>query len=155
MYVQKKLRRKISAAIAAVMILGNSLNAAAAPAQERISSRALAAVETDAYKAELDLEKGSMLLSRNSDKNISWNTADNLSPGATMILGSDGQVREAQMTADGVFDNRAEGGGAAGIRMSGELSGVKSWFMFDSEIVCLGAGIKKTEIGRASCRERV
>ena len=64
MYVQKKLRRKISAAIAAVMILGNSLNAAAAPAQERISSRALAAVETDAYKAELDLEKGSVQLSR-------------------------------------------------------------------------------------------
>ncbi len=145
MYVQKKLRRKISAAIAAVMILGNSLNAAAAPAQERISSRALAAVETDAYKAELDLEKGSVQLSRyKPNKNSKWSVTNGMNPGATMLLGDDGQVIEPAMTVDQAFDNTVEDGGSAGIHMSGELSGVKSWFLFGDEIVCLGAGIEKT-----------
>ena len=131
MYVQKKLRRKISAAIAAVMILGNSLNAAAAPAQERISSRALAAVETDAYKAELDLEKGSVQLSRyKPNKNSKWSVTNGMNPGATMLLGDDGQVIEPAMTVDQAFDNTVEDGGSAGIHMSGELSGVKSWFLF-------------------------
>ncbi len=145
MYVQKKTHQKISAAMAAVMILGNSLNAAAAPAQERISSRALAAVETDAYKAELDLEKGSVQLSRyKPNKNSKWSVTDGMNPGATMLLGDDGQVIEPAMTVDQAFDNTVEDGGSAGIHMSGELSGVKSWFLFGDEIVCLGAGIEKT-----------
>ena len=145
MYVQKKARRKVSAAMAAVMILGNSLNTAAAPAPGGISPRTPPIVETDAYRAELDLEKGSVLLSRYGvNKGTKWNITDGMNPGATMLLGDDGQVREPGMTVDSAFDNTVEDGGAAGVRMSGELSGVKSWFLFGDEIVCLGAGIKKT-----------
>ena len=51
MYVQKKARWKVSAAMAAVMILGNSLNTAAAPAPGGISPRTPPIVETDAYRA--------------------------------------------------------------------------------------------------------
>ena len=148
MYVQKKLRQKVSAAMTAVMILGNSLNTAAAPAQERTASRSSATVETDAYKAELDLDKGSILLYR-SDKNNKWSVTNGMNPGATMLLGDDGQVTEPVMTVDGAFNNTVQGGGAAGVNMSGELSGVKSWFLFGEEILCLGAGIKKTDAGTA------
>ena len=88
MYVQKKARRKVSAAMAAVMILGNSLNTAAAPAPGGISPRTPPIVETDAYRAELDLEKGSVLLSRYGvNKGTKWNITDGMNPGATMLLG--------------------------------------------------------------------
>ena len=142
MYVQKKLRQKISAAMAAVMILGNSLNTVAAPALEGTSSRSSPTVETDAYRAELNLEKGSVLVSRYNNREKNWNITEGMLPGATMLLQTDGTVKEAGMTVNGAFNNTVGNGGAAGIRMSGELSGVKSWFLFGNEIVCLGAGIQ-------------
>ncbi len=52
MYVQKRLRRKISAAMAVVMVLGNSVSAAAAPVLGGGTSGSLAAVEATDYRAE-------------------------------------------------------------------------------------------------------
>lgn len=144
MYVQKRLRRKISAAMAVVMVLGNSVSVAAAPAAEGAAAASGTMVETDKYRAELDLEKGALALSYTSDKTKDWNTADGITPGATMLMDSANQVREADMTVAEAFDNGNGSAGAAGIRMSGEVSGVKSWFFYDEGVFCLGAGLKTT-----------
>ena len=143
MYLHKEMCRRISAALAAVMILGNPVIAQAAPARDRGGAKTAATVETAGYRAEVDLASGTVLLSCNSDHTKDWNTTDGMSPGATMFLDSNDQVRPADMTVDGVFASEDGNGGAVGIRMSGEVTGVKSWFLFDNEI------------GRASCRERV
>lgn len=110
--------------------------------KSRIEPGGVIQVETTGYRAELDLDSGTVLLSCNSNHLKDWNTADGMSPGATMFLDSNDQVRPAQMTVSGSFDNEDGNGGAAGIQMSGEVAGVKSWFLFDNEVVCLGAGLE-------------
>ncbi len=144
MYLHKEMCRRISAALAAVMILGNPVIAQAAPARDRGGAKTAATVETAGYRAEVDLASGTVLLSCNSDHTKDWNTTDGMSPGATMFLDSNDQVRPADMTVDGVFASEDGNGGAVGIRMSGEVTGVKSWFLFDNEVVCLGAGIENS-----------
>ncbi|MCI8517072.1 MAG: hypothetical protein HFG75_09435 [Hungatella sp.] len=144
MYIRKEIRRTVSAALAAAMVVGSSVNTAAAPTEGGSGTGRSSAVETNGYRAALDLDSGTVLLSCNSDHTKDWNTADGMSPGATMFLDSNNQVRPANMTVDGAFDNGDGSGGVAGIRMSGEVAGVKSWFLFDSEVVCLGAGLESS-----------
>lgn len=145
MCFREKMRRGISTVLAATMILGNTVNTAAALPQEKgYTAQNPLTVETRGYRAQIDWENGQMLLSCNSDKNKDWNTADGIRPGSMMFLDESGTARPAQATAAGIFANEDGSGGAAGMRMSGELSGVRSWFLFDSEILCLGAGIENS-----------
>ena len=65
-------------------------------------------------------------------------------PGATMMLGPDGNNRPAAVTMESILSNTTTNGGLSGVKMAGELSGVKSWFFFDNEILCLGADIANT-----------
>ena len=67
MYLHKEMCRRISAALAAVMILGNPVIAQAAPARDRGGAKTAATVETAGYRAEVDLASGTVLLSCNSD----------------------------------------------------------------------------------------
>lgn len=145
MCFREKIRRGISTVLAAAMILGNTVNTAAAlPQEEGYTAQSPLTVETEGYRAQIDWEKGQMLLSCNSDKSKDWNTADGISPGGMMFLDESGKARPAQVTAERIFANEDGSGGAAGIRMSGELSGVRSWFLFDSEILCLGTSGKRS-----------
>ena len=147
MYLKKRVCRKISAVMAAALMVGNTMSAGAAPVSGGDGAASPTTVETAGYRAEIHLDSGTVLLSCNSDHTKDWNTADGMSPGATMLMDGNDQVRTAAMTVDGAFDNEDGKGGAAGIRMSGEVAGVKSWFFFDSEVVCLGAGLESSAEG--------
>lgn len=56
------------------------------------------------------------------------------------------QAQANLSTVNLTFQNNAHTAsrGGAGMELEGELSGVKSWFFFDDEILCLGADIKNS-----------
>ena len=144
MYLKRKMRRSISAALAAAMTVGNVLAVPAAPTGEGMPA-VKNTVETESYQAELNLSDGGMVFKNKVRGEKEWNTADKaMIPGATMFLEGDNSARKADMTAANVLNSMDADGGAAGMQMSGELSGVKSWFFFDNEILCLGADIANT-----------
>lgn len=144
MYLKQKMRRGISAALVAAMTAGNILTVPAAPTEEGMPN-VKNTVETESYQAELNLSDGGMVFKNKVRGEKEWNTADKaMIPGATMFLKGDNSARKADMTAANVLNSMDADGGAAGMQMSGELSGVKSWFFFDNEILCLGADIANT-----------
>ena len=144
MYLKQKMRRGISAALVAAMTAGNILTVPAAPTEEGMPN-VKNTVETESYQAELNLSDGEMVFKNKVRGEKEWNTADKaMIPGATMFLEGDNSARKADMTAANVLNSMDADGGAAGMQMSGELSGVKSWFFFDNEILCLGADIANT-----------
>ena len=137
MYLKQKMRRGISAALVAAMTAGNILTVPAAPTEEGMPN-VKNTVETESYQAELNLSDGEMVFKNKVRGEKEWNTADKaMIPGATMFLEGDNSARKADMTAANVLNSMDADGGAAGMQMSGELSGVKSWFFFDNEILCL------------------
>ena len=144
MYLKQKMRRGISAALVAAMTAGNILTVPAAPTEEGMPN-VKNTVETESYQVELNLSDGGMVFKNKVRGEKEWNTADKaMIPGATMFLEGDNSARKADMTAANVLNSMDADGGAAGMQMSGELSGVKSWFFFDNEILCLGADIANT-----------
>lgn len=112
MYLKRKMRRSISAALAAAMTVGNVLAVPAAPTGEGMPA-VKNTVETESYQAELNLSDGGMVFKNKVRGEKSWNTADMaMIPGATMFLGGDNNARKADMTAANVLNSTdADGGG--------------------------------------------
>ncbi len=142
MHFKKKMRQGLSAALITAMSLGNVMSAQALP-QERGGVNSTVSISTDSYKAEVDLNTGGLSLSKNSNLEEPWNSTDqDKIPGATMFLQADNTARQAEAQVESSMDTGEGTAGAAGIKLSGELSGVKSYFMFEDEILLLGAGIE-------------
>ena len=51
-------------------------------------------------------------------------------------------MRKLQITPETVLSAGLSTGAAMGIRLGNEAEGVKSWFLFEDEIICAGAGVK-------------
>lgn len=134
LFIQEKVAGMMSAAML-MSILPVNLTAYAG------TSRGEAAK----YQAEVNLGAGgSLSLMKSSDLEQSWNTAEEeLIPRKTVILGTDGRVQTADVTAEARLSSALEGVGAQGVRLGRDITGVKSYFTLPNEIVCLGAGLEK------------
>lgn len=104
-------------------------------------------VKNSNYAATINLEDGgSLSLSKNSNVNEAWNTmAEELVPGKTMLW--DGKTANAgfskpTISSKEILTAAAGTYGVSGVQMEKEVEGVKSWFLFDNEILCAGAGVK-------------
>jgi len=94
---------------------------------------------------------GSLALFNGSRPDQAWNTMDEaLVPGTTMLWDGSSGFRKLQITPEAVMSAGLNSGAATGIRLGNEAEGVKSWFLFEDEIICAGAGVKvrKEESGR-------
>jgi hyaluronate lyase len=79
---------------------------------------------------------------------ITCDPTHNKLPATSASLGLRAQGQSLRPTHNWVGGATLEGLGAAGMQLDGwsvTLTGKKSWFMFDDEIVCLGAGITSTD----------
>jgi len=108
---------------------------------------------TGQYAAVLDPSAGggSLALFNGSRPDQAWNTMDEaLVPGTTMLWDGSSGFRKLQITPEAVMSAGLNSGAATGIRLGNEAEGVKSWFLFEDEIICAGAGVKvrKEESGR-------
>ena len=141
MKLRRKIRRGLSFTMAAAMTIGNVMAVWALPQGETSK----VSISNDSYMAELDLDSGGLLLSKHSDTAQDWNTVqENMIPGETMFLQADGTARPASAQIASSMSTGDGAVGASGIELSGELSGVKSYFMFEDEVLLLGAGIENT-----------
>ncbi|MDO5415767.1 MAG: polysaccharide lyase family 8 super-sandwich domain-containing protein [Lachnospiraceae bacterium] len=150
MGLKQNMRQGISAMLIAAMSLGNMMSAAAAPLDAgvpegiQVTSEPVFTISTPEYEAALNPSGGGLMLSKNSDTSQWWNqTEAGMIPGETMLLQSDGTARSGGGTTPVLAVN---GGnfGVNGVKLGGELTGMKSWFFFGDEIVCAGAGIANT-----------
>lgn len=139
---KKKMRRSLSVLLAVAV---GAANMAALPVTVFADEQAPTAVQTGKYKATLDTSTGSLTFQNLLHTGSGWNSREKaMLPGATMMLDSQGNSRLAAVTVESSLNNTSANGGLSGIKMAGELSGVKSWFFFNDEILCLGAGIENT-----------
>lgn len=140
--LKKKLQRGLSVMLAAAI---GGANVVAVPMPFLAAEPSQAAVETEKYKAAVDLSTGSLTFQNLIHTGNGWNnTEKSMIPGATMMLDADGNSRAADVVMESTLNNTGANAGVSGVRMSGELQGVKSWFFFDNEILCLGADIANT-----------
>ncbi len=63
-------------------------------------------------------------------------------PGMTMYLDETGTAKKADVSAKNTLTTGDGSIGASGVELTGDLTGVKSYFMFPDEIVYLGAGLE-------------
>ncbi|WP_051464090.1 polysaccharide lyase family 8 super-sandwich domain-containing protein [Lacrimispora indolis] len=86
---------------------------------------------------------GSLSLSKNSDTASAWNTMDEaLIPGTTMFWEGENHFRGAEIATEMSMKSLSETYGVQGVKLGNEVHGVKSWFLFGSEILCAGAGLQ-------------
>ena len=141
MKLRRKMRRGLSLTLAAAMTMGNLMSVQALPQ----SGDSGVSISNGSYAAELDLDSGGLSLSKSSNTAQAWNTVqENLVPGETVFLQTDGTARSASVQIASSMSTGDGAVGASGIELSGELSGVKSYFMFEDEVLLLGAGIENT-----------
>lgn len=110
-------------------------------------------INTGQYAAVLDPSSGggSLALFYGSKPDQAWNTMDEaLVPGTTMLWDGSSGFKELQITPETVISAGLSTSAAMGIRLGNEAEGVKSWFLFEDEIICAGAGVKaqNSENGR-------
>lgn len=102
-------------------------------------------INTGRYAAVFDPSSGggSLALFHGSNPDLTWNTMDEaLIPGTTMLWDGSSGFKELQITPETVMSAGLSTGAAMGIRLGNEAEGVKSWFLFEDEIICAGAGVK-------------
>lgn len=86
---------------------------------------------------------GSLSLSKSSDTASQWNTMNEaLIPGTTMFWEGENSFRGAEITTEMSMQSLSKTYGVQGVKLGKEVHGVKSWFLFGSEILCAGAGIQ-------------
>lgn len=102
-------------------------------------------INTGRYAAVFDPASGggSLALFQGSSPDQAWNTMDEaLIPGTTMLWDGSSGFEKLQITPETVLSTGLSTGAAMGIRLGNEAEGVKSWFLFEDEIICAGAGVK-------------
>lgn len=102
-------------------------------------------VNTGQYAAAVDVSAGggSLALFNGSDPSKPWNTVtDELVPGTTMFWDGANGFQKAQITPELTFEAPVGAGAVTGVKLGSDAEGVKTWFLFDDEIVCAGAGVK-------------
>lgn len=102
-------------------------------------------INTGRYAAVFDPASGggSLALFQGSSPDQAWNTMDEaLIPGTTMLWDGSSGFEKLQITPETVLSAGLSTGAAMGIRLGNEAEGVKSWFLFEDEIICAGAGVK-------------
>lgn len=147
MYLKKKMRQGISAALIAVMSFGNVISAMADMPRTNQTLVQTSTVTNKNYRATVDFTgeniPGGVLRSKNSDTDADWNVmTETMVPGSTMFIRDDGTARSANVSAKNLMTTGDGTIGASGVELEGELSGVKSYFMFGDEILFLGAGLQ-------------
>ena len=143
---KRQMQRGLSVVLAGVMGLTSALSVGAVGAEPEVAAPAAGVrnIKTSAYTAQLNLDQDKLNVQysgRPGSEN--WDTNDSeLAPGRTLLLDKNNSVLEMKnKTTQAVLDGATEQGGPVGLKMSGDVTGTKSWFFFGDEIVCLGAGI--------------
>ena len=86
---------------------------------------------------------GSLSLFKSNDTTTAWNTTnETLIPGTTMFWEGENSFRKAEITTEMSMKSLSETYGVQGVKLGNEIHGVKSWFLFGSEILCVGAGLQ-------------
>lgn len=145
MHLKKGIRQGISTTLIAAMSFGNVMSVMAdTPSVKTVSSENVT-VKNGNYRATVNFSEGQLggvLRSKSSDVNADWNTmTETMVPGMTMYLdGTDSE--KSSCVSKKHIDYRSGSIGASGVELTGDLTGVKSYFMFPDEIVYLGSGLK-------------
>ena len=146
MHLKKGIRQGISTMLIAAMSFGNVMSVMAdTPSVKTVSSENVT-VKNGNYRATVNFSEGQLggvLRSKSSDVNADWNTmTETMVPGMTMYLDETGTAKKADVSAKNTLTTGDGSSGASGVELTGDLTGVKSYFMFPDEIVYLGAGLK-------------
>ena len=146
MHLKKGIRQGISTMLIAAMSFGNVMSVMAdTPSVKTVSSENVT-VKNGNYRATVNFSEGQLggvLRSKSSDVNADWNTmTETMVPGMTMYLDETGTAKKADVSAKNTLTTGDGSIGASGVELTGDLTGVKSYFMFPDEIVYLGAGLK-------------
>ena len=146
MHLKKGIRQGISTMFIAAMSFGNVMSVMAdTPSVKTVSSENVT-VKNGNYRATVNFSEGQLggvLRSKSSDVNADWNTmTETMVPGMTMYLDETGTAKKADVSAKNTLTTGDGSIGASGVELTGDLTGVKSYFMFPDEIVYLGAGLK-------------
>ncbi len=136
------LKRWISTCLIVIMAAESPISAFAGTGQTAGTESGSPA----AYRAELNLDEGgSLTLWKSTDQEQPWNTMEEeLVPGTSMIMGSDGRIIPVSVTAQETMSAGYGQYRADGVRLGQDIQGVKSYFSLPDEIVCLGAGMEST-----------
>lgn len=146
MHLKKGIRQGISTMLIAAMSFGNVMSVMAdTPSVKTVSSENVT-VKNGNYRAIVNFSEGQLggvLRSKSSDVNADWNTmTETMVPGMTMYLDETGTAKKADVSAKNTLTTGDGSIGASGVELTGDLTGVKSYFMFPDEIVYLGAGLE-------------
>lgn len=150
MHLKKGIRQGISAVLIAAMSLGNVMSVMADTPSVKTVSNENVTVKNGNYRATVNLagdKLGGVLRSKNNNVDEDWNTMEEaMVPGMTMYLDETGTAKKPTVSAKNTLTTGDGSIGASGVELQGDLTGVKSYFMFPDEIVYLGAGLEDQKI---------
>lgn len=108
-------------------------------------------VKNSSYEAEIKTKEGGELsLSKNSNPSEPWNTiTEDLVPGKTMFWDGGTTFSKADISTEKTLGAGTDSYGVQGVQMGTDVTGVKSYFLFEDEILCAGAGVESAESGQS------
>ena len=146
MHLKKGIRQGISTMLIATMSFGNVMSVMADTPSVKTASSKNVTVRNGNYRAIVNFSEGQLggvLRSKNNNVDEDWNTMEEaMVPGMTMYLDETGTAKKPKVSAKNTLTTGDGSIGASGVELTGDLTGVKSYFMFPDEIVYLGAGLE-------------
>lgn len=149
MKMKRKQKRWLALGMAALLVTGQAdFSLAAALKNQMVQSGegeivGLVPAESElvqdnaSYHVSVDLNAGGAFSVKMPDKSNDWNTlGTDMVPGTTMLSGQAAAVSTKNMLSAKSGDSVS-----GGIEIDGDISGYKSYFMFDEEIMFLGVGL--------------
>ena len=147
--MKRKHKQMISLMLSASLTAAATFLAGAAPdtsSLQSASSLSPVSVKTGHYQTTIDLQDGgSLALSKNSNLKEDWNImSEALKPGSTMLWDGNNTFSADSITSQEMLSASAGSYGVQGVQLGDQAAGVKSYFLFDNEILCAGAGMSTT-----------
>ena len=147
--MKRKHKQMLSLMLSASLTAAATFPAGAAPdtsSLQSASSLSPVSVKTGHYQTTIDLQDGgSLALSKNSNLKEDWNImSEALKPGSTMLWDGNNTFSADSITSQEMLSASAGSYGVQGVQLGDQAAGVKSYFLFDNEILCAGAGMSTT-----------